>query len=425
MPEGLGPAQLPVANISFGGRAGAETGIEKIEVGGPYDSQGPGDTPSRRQIFTCRPPNASSGEDCARQILTRLARRAYRRPPSEKDVRRLLEFYSDARARQGFDAGIQAALERAARRSRVPVPHRTRQPAGWRPERLPPQRPRARVAAVVLPVEQHPRRRAARRRRSRGQLEDPARPRAARCSGCSPTRGRPRWSATSPRSGSTCATCGPSRPTRTRSRVRRQPARRRSSARPSCSSRASCATIGASSNLLTANYTFVNERLARHYGIPNVYGSHFRRVTLPTRRRRGLLGQGSILTVTSYATGPRRSSAGKWLLENILGAPPPPPPPNVPALPEAGRRREGGRRCASAWKQHRKNPVCASCHAQMDPLGFALENFDAIGQWRDHRRGRTRRSTRRVRCPTARSSTGRPSSAQLLIGAPRRVRHGR
>ena len=101
VPEGLGPAQLPVANIAFGGRAGAETGIEKIEVGGPYDSQGPGDTPSRRQIFVCRPSNAASGEDCARQILTGLARRAYRRPASEKDVRRLLEFYNDARARTG------------------------------------------------------------------------------------------------------------------------------------------------------------------------------------------------------------------------------------------------------------------------------------------------------------------------------------
>jgi hypothetical protein len=116
VPEGLGPAQLPVANISFAGRVGAETGIEKIEVGGPYDVQGPGDTPSRRQIFTCRPPDRSTGEDCARQILTRLARRAYRHPPSEKDLRRLLDFYKagfDKAARaHGFEAGIQASLER-------------------------------------------------------------------------------------------------------------------------------------------------------------------------------------------------------------------------------------------------------------------------------------------------------------------------
>src|SRR5206468_3145856 len=135
-------------------------------------------------------------------------------------------------------------------------------------------------------------------------------------------------------------------------------------------------------DLLTANYTYLNERLARHYGIPAVYGSHFRRVTYPDDRRAGLLGQGSVLTVTSY---PNRTSPvvrGKWLLENLLGAPPPPPPPNVPALKENG---EGAKPTSirERLERHRKNPVCASCHARMDPLGFALENFDAIGQWRD------------------------------------------
>jgi hypothetical protein len=134
-------------------------------------------------------------------------------------------------------------------------------------------------------------------------------------------------------------------------------------------------------DLLTANYTYLNERLARHYAIPDVYGSHFRRVTYPDDRRAGLLGQGSLLTVTSY---PNRTSPvvrGKWLLENLLGAPPPPPPPNVPALKENG---EGGKATTvrERMEQHRSNPVCASCHARMDPLGFALENFDAIGQWR-------------------------------------------
>jgi hypothetical protein len=133
--------------------------------------------------------------------------------------------------------------------------------------------------------------------------------------------------------------------------------------------------------LLTANYTFVNERLARHYQIPNVYGSHFRRVTVDNPARAGLLGQGSILTVTSYATRTSPVLRGKWLLENILGAPPPPPPPDVPALkdndvsvkPLSVRQR---------MEEHRKSPVCSSCHARMDPLGFALENFDAIGRWR-------------------------------------------
>jgi hypothetical protein len=134
-------------------------------------------------------------------------------------------------------------------------------------------------------------------------------------------------------------------------------------------------------DLLNADYTFVNERLARHYGLPNIYGSHFRRVTYPDRRRGGLLGHGSILTVTSYATRTSPVVRGKWLLENILGAPPPPPPPDVPDLPE---RAPDGRQASirERMERHRADAVCASCHAQMDPLGFALENFDAIGRWR-------------------------------------------
>jgi hypothetical protein len=133
---------------------------------------------------------------------------------------------------------------------------------------------------------------------------------------------------------------------------------------------------------LTANYTFVNERLARHYRIPNVYSSRFRKVTLPDDgRRAGFLSHGSLLTVTSY---PNRTSPvlrGKWVLNSLLGAPPPPPPPDVPSLPDRG---EGGKPASvrQRLEQHRKDPLCARCHNQMDPLGFALENFDAIGRWR-------------------------------------------
>ncbi len=134
-------------------------------------------------------------------------------------------------------------------------------------------------------------------------------------------------------------------------------------------------------DLLNANYTFVNERLAQHYGIPNVYGPRFRRVTLDDEARRGLLGQGSVLTVTSYATRTSPVLRGKWILTNILGTPPPAPPPNVPALKE---NNEGGKALSvrERLEEHRKSPACASCHKIMDPLGFALENFDAIGQWR-------------------------------------------
>ena len=133
--------------------------------------------------------------------------------------------------------------------------------------------------------------------------------------------------------------------------------------------------------LLTADYTFLNERLAKHYEIPNIYGNHFRKVTLPDETRGGLLGQGSILTVTSYANRTAPTIRGKWILENILGAPPPPPPANVPGLRD---KNDAGviLTMRERMEQHRANPVCASCHKVMDPLGFALENYDAIGKWR-------------------------------------------
>jgi hypothetical protein len=132
-------------------------------------------------------------------------------------------------------------------------------------------------------------------------------------------------------------------------------------------------------DLLRADYTFVNERLARHYGIPNVYGSRFRRVTVAEDARRGLLGQGSILAITSHAERTSPVLRGKWILENLLGTPPPPPPADVPALED---KSEKARTVRERMEQHRANPVCASCHKVMDPLGFALENFDAVGAWR-------------------------------------------
>ena len=133
--------------------------------------------------------------------------------------------------------------------------------------------------------------------------------------------------------------------------------------------------------LLRADYTFLNERLARHYGIPGIYGSHFRRVSLDDRRLGGLLGQGSILTVTSYATRTSPVKRGKFLLENILGSPPPPPPASVPELPETGESGEAAT-VRERLEVHVADPTCRSCHVKMDPLGLALENFDAIGKWR-------------------------------------------
>jgi hypothetical protein len=139
-------------------------------------------------------------------------------------------------------------------------------------------------------------------------------------------------------------------------------------------------------DLLQSNYTFLNQQLARHYGIENVYGSHFRRVQTTDPARQGLLGQASVLTVSSYAHRTSVVLRGKWVLENLLGTPPPPPPPNVPPLKENdGKSAPASLR--DRMEQHRANPVCASCHSRMDPLGFALENFDAIGKWRDKEDG--------------------------------------
>ncbi|HEX5229480.1 MAG TPA: DUF1588 domain-containing protein, partial [Bryobacteraceae bacterium] len=134
-------------------------------------------------------------------------------------------------------------------------------------------------------------------------------------------------------------------------------------------------------DLLTSNETFLNEQLARHYGIPDIYGSHFRRVTLTDPNRFGLLGKASVLAVTSYTTRTSPTIRGKWLLENILDAPPPAPPPNVPSL-ESSNKDGKPLSVRQMLELHRANPVCASCHARMDPLGLSLENFDAIGQWR-------------------------------------------
>ena len=140
--------------------------------------------------------------------------------------------------------------------------------------------------------------------------------------------------------------------------------------------------------LLTADYTFLNGRLAEHYGIPNVQGSDFRRVTLPAGSPRGgLLGQGSILTLTSYATRTSPVLRGKWVLENLLAAPPPPPPPDIPALKIEGAEPGKTLPMREAMTAHRENPSCASCHARMDPIGFAMENFDAVGKWRDRDAG--------------------------------------
>lgn len=355
-------------------------GVEQVAIGGPYAVDGPGDTASRRELFVCRPDTAADEPACASRILSRLARRAYRRPVRDAEVATLMEFYASGRRDGDFDAGIQFALERMLVDPEF-LFRIERDPAGLAPDtpyRLSDLELASRLSFFLwssIPDDE------LLAIAERGELSDPSvleqqtrRLLADRRSHALIDNFVSQWL-----------------------RLRNLESQQRESADyPEFDENLRDAfrretelfvesTIRDDRSvleLLSANYTFVNERLARHYGIPGVYGDRFRRVTLDANHPRGgLLGQGGLLMVTSH---PNRTSPvlrGKWLLESMLGAPPPEPPPNVPGLPDRG---EGGVPASvrDRLEQHRANPVCASCHAPMDPLGFALENFDAIGSWR-------------------------------------------
>ena len=381
-PEGLRPARLPVSSISFGGVRGAEARVESIDIAGPYDATGAGDTASRRRIFSCRPGDGGAvAEACATEILSTLARRAYRRPVTDAEVGTLLRFHRDGHAETGtFDGGIQFALERIlldssflVRVERDPV-----DVASGAAYRLSDLEIASRLSFFLwssLPDDELV------DAATRGALGDPAElerqvrrlladPRATTLV----TNFAAQWllvrnvPAVAPD-----VNAFPEFDDDLREAFQRE---------TELFLDAQLREDRSVLELLTADHTFINERLAKHYGIDGVHGSHFRRVRFDDDRRAGLLGQGSILTVTSYANRTSPVVRGKWLLENLLGAPPPPPPPNVPPLDD-GDAGGAARSMRDRMEQHRENPACASCHAQMDPLGFALENFDAIGRWRD------------------------------------------
>ena len=407
--------------------------VEQVAIGGPYTVAGPGDTPSRRAIFACRPADATGAQEpdadataaeqpgadataaqeprtapavvqepgadvtaaqepgadaavaaeeaCAGRILGKLARRAYRRPVDGGDVDALLDFFRAGRRDGGFDDGIQFALERMLvdpeflfRIERDPA-----DAAPGTPYRLGDLELASRLSFFLwssIPDDELLEAAAGGRLRNPAELERQTRrlladPRsralvdnfASQWLRLRNLESQERESADYPEFDENL----------------REAFRRETELFVESNIRADRSLL----ELLSANYTFVNERLARHYGIPGVYGDRFRRVTLdPDHPRGGLLGHGGLLMVTSY---PNRTSPvvrGKWLLETLLGAPPPEPPPNVPGLPDRG---EGGEPASvrERLERHRANPACAGCHAPMDPLGFALENFDAIGLWRD------------------------------------------
>ena len=395
-PEGLTPRRVPVSSFILSAAkdppASEHMAIDQLVVDGPYETAGPGDTASRHRIFACRPGETTPAgraigdgvaEDaCARRILGTLARRAYRRPATEADVATLMDFYAAGRAESSFDGGIQRALTRLLVDPEFLFRLETDAP-GTVPGaayRLSDLELASRLSFFLwssIPDDELLDDAGA------GRLRDPAtlkrhvrRMLADRRSEALVGNFVSQW-------------LHLRNMNRVTPDVNRFPEfddnLRDALARETELLVASeLRADGGVADLLTADYTFVNERLARHYGIPGVYGSRFRRVELGPGApggRGGLLGHGSILTVTSHATRTSPVLRGKWVLENILGAPPPPPPDDVPALDENAPG-EPHRSVRERLEQHRANPVCASCHARMDPLGFALEGFDGIGRSR-------------------------------------------
>ncbi|HWF11597.1 MAG TPA: DUF1592 domain-containing protein [Bryobacteraceae bacterium] len=347
--------------------------IQTFAITGPFNATGPGDTPSRRRIFTCH----QETDACARQIIGALARRAYRQPVSEKDLTRLMAFYATARGSDDFEAGIEAALQRILASPKF-VFRFEHDPTDRPPvHRISDAELASRLSFFLwstIPDDE------LLKLAAQSKLSDPA----------VLDREVHRMLADPKAQALTANFAGQWLHLRNIPNVSpnsdlfpdfddnlRQAMRRETEMLFDSVVREDRNVL----DLLTADYTFVNERLAKHYGIPDIYGSRFRRVPVASDARRGLLGEASILAVTSHAERTSPVVRGKFILENILGTPVPPPPPDVPLLKEAAEG-ERPKTMREQMEEHRANPACATCHKVMDPIGFALENFDAVGAWR-------------------------------------------
>jgi hypothetical protein len=380
----LAPVEQTLADTQIGsGLSGVSTlpHLRELAIVGPSRVTGVSETPSRRRVFTCRPLSAAEETACATRIVTSLATKAYRRPLTTEDVNGLLAFYKAERARGGFEAGIRTSLQAMLasphfifRLEEAPAVARPGQPYAlngldlasrlsfflWGSGPDADLIAAARRGALATPagIEQQARR----------MLADP---RATALS----TRFASQWlrlqdldkihpdARLYPQFDATLADA----------------MRRETELFFESIVREDRDVL----DLLSADYTFVNERLARHYGIPNVSGPAFRRVPQPDANRRGLFGHASILTMTSVADRTSPVLRGKWVLEVLIGMAPPPPPPNIPALEET--KEAHGSRLLSVrerMEEHRAKPACQSCHRVIDPIGLALENFDVVGMWR-------------------------------------------
>ena len=378
-PEGvLQPAQIGFARTTNENYHG-NPAVEFVMIGGPYGAVSRGESPSRRRIFVCTPKGADDEEPCARRILGTLARRAYRRPVTEEDLGTILAFYRTGRKEKDFNAGIQMGLERilAAPGFLFRVENVPANATGGSAYRLSDLEIASRLSFFLwssIPDEE------LLNTAIQGRLKNPVvlkqqvermlhDPRSqAIVNGLGE-----RWLGLSKLRGLTPDT----------DLYREFDENLRESMALETQLFLADQVKGDHSvaDLVTANYTFVNERLAKHYGIPNIYGPRFRRVDFNDGIRGGLLGQASILALTSYPNRTSVTVRGRWLLANLLGGPPPPPPPGVPALKEPGQDGQP-RSLRQRMELHRQDAACASCHRRMDPLGFALENFDALGKWR-------------------------------------------
>ena len=351
--------------------------VERVVVNGPFDVTGPGHTPSRARVFQCQPSSPADEPSCARTILSSLAHRAYRRPLADGDLATLMEFFEAGRERGGFETGIALGLRRILASPDF-VFRIEREPAALAAGSVYPVSDVALASRLSfflwssMPDDELLRVAEEGQLRDEGELD----------------RQMTRMLA-DPRAQSLVDNFA----------GQWLYLRNLRSHQPDLSEFPDFDDVlrGAMLeelelffgsvvredrslvDLMTARDTFVNESLARHYGIPNIYGSHFRRVTLEDDARRGLLGKAAILAVTSYPTRTSPVIRGKWILENIVGTPPPPPPPNVDTNLGENARGQQARSLRARLEDHRRNPTCAACHRLMDPIGFAMEPFDAVG----------------------------------------------